>query len=101
MPSASGWTGSRSVGRCLADKQLEELDLQAECISRHRFRRSGATWARVSGARLDAFSGMLGHTSVTTTGLCSEIVDKIAENLARYVDQLMELSQTKRAFSGV
>jgi site-specific recombinase XerD len=35
---------------------------------------------------------MLGHASVTTTGIYAQTVDKIAENPARYFEELMELS---------
>ena len=35
---------------------------------------------------------MLGHTSVTTTGAYARIVNKIAENPARYLEELMGLS---------
>jgi len=58
----------------------------------HALRHSAATWARAGGARLDAIAGMLGHTSVTTTGVYAKIVDKIAENPARYLEKLMGLS---------
>jgi len=44
---------------------------------------------------------MLGHTSVTTTDVYTKIVDKIAENPPRYLEELMGLSQTKRAISVV
>ena len=44
------------------------------------------------GARLDAIAGMLGHASVTTTGVYAKIVDKIAENPAWYLEELMGLS---------
>jgi integrase/recombinase XerC/integrase/recombinase XerD len=76
----------------LVDKYLEELALKAEGISCHALRHSAATWSRAGGARLDAIAGMLGHTSVTTTGVYAKIVDKIAENPARYLEELMGLS---------
>jgi site-specific recombinase XerD len=83
--------GSRGI-RYLVDKYLEELGLKAEGISCHALRHSAATWSRAGGARLDAIAGMLGHTSVTTTGVYAKIVDKIAENPARYLEELMGLS---------
>jgi hypothetical protein len=48
-----------------------------------------------------ALAGMLGRTSETTTGKYAEIVDKIAENPARYLEELMGFSQMKRAFQVV
>lgn len=51
--------------------------------------KSATTWERVGGARLDAVAGMLGHTSATTTGMYARIVDKIAENPARCLEELM------------
>jgi hypothetical protein len=35
---------------------------------------------------------MLGHTSVTTKGVYAKIVDKIAENPTRYLEELMGIS---------
>jgi len=81
--------------------QLTKTALKAEGISCHALRHSAATWSRAGGARLDAIAGMLGHTSVTTTGVYAKIVDKIAENPARYLEELMGLSQIKRALSGI
>ena len=92
VPSAAGQAGSWSAGRCLAGEHIEESDLQAECISRHPFRHSGATWKSVGGARLDAFAGTPGHSSVTTTGVYSKIADKIAENLVECLEELMGFS---------
>ena len=83
--------GARGI-RYLVDRYLEELGLKAEGISCHALRHSAATWSRAGGARLDAIAGMLGHTSVTTTGVYAKIVDKIAENPARYLEELMGLS---------
>ena len=61
-------------------------------IDCNALRHSAATWARAGGARLDAIAGMLGHASLTTTDVYAKIVDKIAENPARYLEELMGLS---------
>jgi site-specific recombinase XerD len=76
----------------LADKYLEELGLKAEGMAGHALHHSAAIWSRAGGARLDAIAWMLGHTSVTTTGVYAKIVDKIAENPTRYLEELMGLS---------
>jgi integrase/recombinase XerC len=83
--------GARGI-RYLVDKRLTDLGLKAGGISCHALRHSSATWARAGGARLDAIAGMLGHASVTTTGIYARIVDKIAENPARYLEELMGFS---------
>jgi hypothetical protein len=90
-----GSIGARGI-RYLVDKYLDELGLKAEGISCHALRHSAATWSRAGGVRLDAIAGMLGHASVPTTGIYARIVDKIAENPAQYLEELMGLSQTKR-----
>lgn len=88
-PNGTGTAlGPRGV-RYVVDKYLTELGLKAEGISCHALRHSAATWARAGGARLDAIAGMLGHTSVTTTSVYARIVDKITENPARYLEELM------------
>jgi site-specific recombinase XerD len=66
--------------------------LRTKLAATRGVRHSSATWARAGGARLDAIAGMLGHASVTTTGIYARIVDKIAENPARYLEGLMGLS---------
>jgi hypothetical protein len=40
---------------------------------------------------------MLGHASVTTTSIYARLVDRIAENPARYPEELIGLGQTKCA----
>lgn len=91
-PNGTGTAlGPRGI-RYLVDKYLVTLNLKATGISCHALRHSAATWARAGGARLDAIAGMLGHTNVTTTTIYSRIVDRIAENPARYLEELMGFS---------
>jgi site-specific recombinase XerD len=91
-PRGSGTALSERAIRYLVYDYLQKLGLKAEGISCHALRHSAATWARAGGARLDAIAGMLGHASVTTTGVYAKIVDKIAENPARYLEELMGFS---------
>jgi hypothetical protein len=60
-----------------------------------------ATWPQAGGAKPDAIAGMLGHASVTITGIHARIIEKIAENPARYLEELMGFSWTKRAISAI
>ncbi|MGD8598470.1 MAG: tyrosine-type recombinase/integrase, partial [Anaerolineae bacterium] len=91
-PNGTGTAlGARGI-RYVVDRHLTELGLKAEGISCHALRHSSATWARAGGARLDAIAGMLGHASVTTTSIYARIVDRIAENPARYLEELIGLS---------
>jgi site-specific recombinase XerD len=83
--------GPRGI-RYLVDKSLSELGLKAEGISCHALRHSSATWARAGGARLDAIAGMLGHASVNTTSVYARIVDKISEDPARYLEEMLGFS---------
>ena len=91
-PNGTGTAlGPRGI-RYLVDKSLSDLGLKAEGISCHALRHSSATWARAGGARLDAIAGMLGHASVTTTSVYARIVDKITENPARYLEEMLGFS---------
>jgi site-specific recombinase XerD len=78
----------RSI-RSLVDGYLEAVGLKAEGISCHALRHSAATWARAGGAKLDAIADMLGHSSTTTTQVYAQIVDKMSENPARYLEAMM------------
>jgi integrase/recombinase XerC len=90
-PNGAGTAlGARGI-RYVVDKHLTELGLKEAGISCHALRHSSATWARAGGARLDAIAGMLGHASVTTTSIYARIVDRIAENPARYLEELIGL----------
>lgn len=76
--------------RHLVTAYLTTLGLKADGISCHSLRHSAATWARFGGAKLDAIAGMLGHSSVTTTQVYAQIVDRMAENPAAYLDRVLE-----------
>jgi integrase/recombinase XerC len=75
--------------RYLVDGYLDDLGLKHEGVSCHSLRHSAATWARAGGAALDALAGMLGHASVTTTQVYAQIVDRMIENPARYIEAMI------------
>ncbi len=75
--------------RYLVDKHLEALGLKAEGVSCHSLRHSAATWARAGGAKLDAIGGMLGHASIQTTTVYAKIVDRMSENPAQFLENLL------------
>ena len=75
--------------RFLVDGYLERLGLKAQGMSCHSLRHSAATWARAGGAKLDAIGAMLGHASIQTTTVYAKIVDRMAENPARYLEGLL------------
>ena len=75
--------------RYLVDGYLETCGLKREGVSCHSLRHSAATWVRAGGAKLDAIAGMLGHASTDTTRIYSKIVDKMAENPARYLEAVL------------
>jgi site-specific recombinase XerD len=76
--------GRRGISK-MVDGHLEELGLKREGVSCHALRHSFATLSRAAGARLDAISRALGHSSVTTTQVYADIVDRAAENPARFL----------------
>lgn len=76
---------SRRGVRKRVDYYLQDLGLKREGISCHALRHSFATLARAAGAELDAISQSLGHASVVTTQVYSDIVDKARHNPARFL----------------
>ena len=56
----------------------------------HSLRHSCATLGLAAGASLLAISGMLGHSSVTTTQVYAKIVDRARENPAKFLVGLLE-----------
>jgi site-specific recombinase XerD len=75
--------------RYLVDGYLERLGLKAKGISCHSLRHSAATWARTGGAKLDALADMMGHADVSTTRIYAQIVDKMTENPARFLEAML------------
>ncbi len=47
------------------------------------------TWARAGGAKLDAMADTPGYSSTNATQVYAQIVDKTAENPARYLEAVM------------
>jgi integrase/recombinase XerC len=83
-----GGMSARAI-RYLVDSYLERLGLKAKGISCHSLRHSAATWARAGGAKLDALADMMGHADVSTTRIYAQIVDKMTENPARFLEAML------------
>jgi integrase/recombinase XerC len=83
-----GRMSARAI-RYMVDGYLEALDLKAVGISCHSLRHSAVTWARAGGAKLDALADMMGHASTDTTRIYSQIVDKMTENPALYLEAML------------
>ena len=88
-PRGTGTPISTRAIRAMVDGYLDALGLKAAGISCHALRHSAATWARAAGAKLDAIGDMLGHASTDTTRVYARIVDRMAENPARYLADLL------------
>lgn len=75
--------------RSMVDGYLAQAGLKQAGISCHSLRHSFATWSLAGGAKLQAISGAMGHSSIETTQVYAKLVDRINENPARYLDALM------------
>ena len=75
--------------RARVNKYLSALDLKSRGVSCHSLRHSAATWARAGGAKLDAIAGMLGHSDVNTSRVYAQIVDRMTENPARFLEAML------------
>ncbi len=80
--------------RAMVDRFLIDLGLKQQGISCHSLRHSAATWARAGGAELDAIGGMLGHSSVTTTQIYAQVVNKMKENPAVFLSAMLGSDDT-------
>jgi len=75
--------------RYVVDKYLDHAGLKDAGISCHSLRHSFATWSLAGGAKLEALSAVLGHSSIQTTLVYAKVVDKIKENPARYLESML------------
>lgn len=81
---------TRRAIRKTVDGYLEALGLKREGVSCHSLRHSFATLSRAAGAKLDALAQAMGHSSVTVTQVYADIVDREAENPARFLVGALE-----------
>lgn len=83
----------RRGARGMVDGYLIELGLKRPRTSCHALRHSFATLSRAAGARLDAISRAMGHSTIATTQIYAQIVDAAAENPARFLVGALEASE--------
>jgi site-specific recombinase XerD len=76
---------SRRNLRRAVDGYLSDLGIKRPGVSCHSLRHSFATLSRASGAKLDAISRALGHSSIAVTQIYADIVDAQAENPAAFL----------------
>lgn len=89
--------GNRSKGetlttrgvRFMVDSYLTRGGLKSQGISCHSLRHSFATWSLAGGAKLQAISAAMGHSSIETTQVYAKLVDRMTDNPARYLAALM------------
>ncbi len=93
MDRARRFWGRRMTARgieALTNRYLEREGLKRPGISCHSLRHSAAVWARASGASIDGLADMLGHSSVDTSRIYAQIVRRMEENPARYLEAALE-----------
>jgi len=89
MDRARRFWGRRMSARgieALTNRYLEQEGLKRPGISCHSLRHSAAVWARAFGASVDGLADMLGHASVDTTRIYAQIVRRMRENPALFLE---------------
>jgi site-specific recombinase XerD len=71
--------------RCMVDGYLKKIGAKRPGVSCHALRHTYATQSLAAGASLLAISGSLGHSSVTTTQVYAQIVEKGRSNPAKFL----------------
>jgi site-specific recombinase XerD len=80
---------SRRSIRSLVDNYLQKAGAKRPGISCHALRHSFATHALANGARLIDISQVLGHSSVTTTQVYAQVVDREKHNPSKTLGDLL------------
>ena len=76
--------GTRGL-RSMTDHYLAKIGAKKAGVSCHALRHTYATQSLAAGASLLAISGSMGHSSVTTTQVYAQIVDKARNNPAKFL----------------
>jgi site-specific recombinase XerD len=76
--------GTRGL-RSMTDHYLAKIGAKKAGVSCHALRHTYATQTLAAGASLLAISGSMGHSSVTTTQVYAQIVDKARNNPAKFL----------------
>jgi site-specific recombinase XerD len=75
--------------RTMVDGYLRKIGAKKPGVSCHALRHTYATQSLAAGASLLAISGSMGHSSVTTTQVYAQIVDKARNNPAKFLVGLL------------
>lgn len=75
--------------RSMVDGYLVKIGAKKAGVSCHALRHTYATQTLAAGASLLAISGSMGHSSVTTTQVYAQIVDKARNNPAKFLVGLL------------
>lgn len=84
----AGRLGVRGI-RVMVDGYLRAVGAKAAGVSCHSLRHSYATHSLAFGAKIAAISKSMGHSSLNTTMVYADIVDRARENPARFLSGML------------